>query len=613
MADNPYLSLQRFDGDGVKTDWTVSFAGNRPDAESGTTPYLSVSDVIAYEIIPATVNTAAQRIPRTVQVLGPSQFRVSPAVAAGRKLVIQRNTEDRFNLVDFQALQAVSEYDLDLANRQLLLLTQEAVDQSRLAEDAAVSSETVAYSAINIALGAEDQSIEATSLANFAIATANAARNTANTATDNAHAAITASNEAVSKGNIAVNTANIAHDQAGLAQSKADAATAAANLATTTANLAQNRAETAISTSSTALSRSDTALNLSNTAFDLAEAAEEAGSTALLTVNQANDNASEALSTANAIAGTANNALSIAQNAEQVANDAMDLVQGSGVLTFNGRSGTISSEAGDYTAGMITFGSGTVESAFADLATLVNSKETAMTGYVNSQIATRLPLGAQAADAAKLGGEFPAFYVSQSQLTAAINTRLPSGGKANTAGTADQANKLTKARTINGVNFDGTANIIVQDGTKLPLAGGTVTGVTTFSNASGASNTTSGAVRITGGLGVGDNIYSGGQIVASSNITAYSDARLKDNIDFIPDALHKLGRLGGYTYDRVDITCPRSAGVLAQQVRNVLPEAVREQEDGLLAVDYNGVIALLVEAVNELAAKVKELEHGSTE
>src|SRR5690606_11781736 len=112
MADNPYLSLQRFPGNGSTTDWTVSFAGNRPDSNSGTTPYIDPEDIEAYELIPATLLTPEVRIERTVTPLGPNVFRVSPAVVAGRILVIRRKTQDRYNLVDFQGLQTVAEFDL---------------------------------------------------------------------------------------------------------------------------------------------------------------------------------------------------------------------------------------------------------------------------------------------------------------------------------------------------------------------------------------------------------------------------------------------------------------------------------------------------------------------
>jgi hypothetical protein len=52
----------------------------------------------------------------------------------------------------------------------------------------------------------------------------------------------------------------------------------------------------------------------------------------------------------------------------------------------------------------------------------------------------------------------------------------------NSATTAENANRLTTPRTINGVSFDGTANITIADATKLPLSGGTLTNTTTIDN-----------------------------------------------------------------------------------------------------------------------------------
>lgn len=54
--------------------------------------------------------------------------------------------------------------------------------------------------------------------------------------------------------------------------------------------------------------------------------------------------------------------------------------------------------------------------------------------------------------------------------------RITNGGVAKWLGNANTATKLETARTINGVAFDGTANITIADSTKLPIAGGTMTG-----------------------------------------------------------------------------------------------------------------------------------------
>ena len=77
-----------------------------------------------------------------------------------------------------------------------------------------------------------------------------------------------------------------------------------------------------------------------------------------------------------------------------------------------------------------------------------------------------------------------------------------------TTGNAATATALATARTINGVAFNGTANITVADSTKLPLSGGTLTGAIT-GIASGGSNTTAFYASTTGGSYASMNTRSG--------------------------------------------------------------------------------------------------------
>jgi hypothetical protein len=135
----------------------------------------------------------------------------------------------------------------------------------------------------------------------------------------------------------------------------------------------------------------------------------------------------------------------------------------------------------------------------------------------------------------------------------------------------------------------------------LPLSGGTVTGVTSFTNTTDSTSTTTGAIKTSGGIGAAKSIYAGG------NVTAYSDKRLKTNIEVIPDALIKVCSLSGYTYDRTDMDL-RQTGVIAQEVLAVLPEAVTGSEDGLYGVNYGSMVGILIEAVKELTKRVEELE-----
>lgn len=77
-----------------------------------------------------------------------------------------------------------------------------------------------------------------------------------------------------------------------------------------------------------------------------------------------------------------------------------------------------------------------------------------------------------------------------------INLKLPATIKAALTGNAATATKLATARTINGVSFDGSANITVADSTKLPLTGGTLTGKVKLYNSDASTGLQSGQLTI---------------------------------------------------------------------------------------------------------------------
>jgi hypothetical protein len=100
-----------------------------------------------------------------------------------------------------------------------------------------------------------------------------------------------------------------------------------------------------------------------------------------------------------------------------------------------------------------------------------------------------------------------------------------------------------------------------------------------------------------------------GSILASGNVTAYSDIRVKDNVESIEGAIGKLNQIRGVTYTRTDLDDKhrRFAGVIAQEIEQVLPEAVFDNGK-VKAVDYNATIALLIEAVKEQQGQINELK-----
>ena len=112
------------------------------------------------------------------------------------------------------------------------------------------------------------------------------------------------------------------------------------------------------------------------------------------------------------------------------------------------------------------------------------------------------------------------------------------------------------------------------------------------------------------------DFHADGDVVAFS--TTVSDERLKSDIAKIDGAVDKLEQLNGYTFTYT-ADGKQSAGVIAQEVEKILPSAVSEKElplktdDGIAykTVQYDQLHALLIEAVKELSARVKELEDVS--
>jgi hypothetical protein len=168
--------------------------------------------------------------------------------------------------------------------------------------------------------------------------------------------------------------------------------------------------------------------------------------------------------------------------------------------------------------------------------------------------------------------------------------------------------------TINTVDINGGA----IDGTNIGAASqgtGNFTSLESDSlsvtNATASTSKDTGAIIITaGGLGVEGAIHAGGDIEAFNT----SDSRLKKNTTPITSALDKLDTINGIEFDwdakeaglNYSHLGGHDVGVIAQDLQEILPEAVKERDDGYLAVDYGRVVPLLIQAIKELKAKIEE-------
>jgi len=117
-------------------------------------------------------------------------------------------------------------------------------------------------------------------------------------------------------------------------------------------------------------------------------------------------------------------------------------------------------------------------------------------------------------------------------------------------------------------------------------------------------------VSATAGDSMVGDYYITGELFVSGNITGFanfSDITLKENLEIINNPVDKVMNLNGYTFNYIgsDIRMP---GLVAQEVEEVLPEAVYETPQGKKALHYANMVGLLVEAVKELKAEVEELK-----
>lgn len=176
--------------------------------------------------------------------------------------------------------------------------------------------------------------------------------------------------------------------------------------------------------------------------------------------------------------------------------------------------------------------------------------------------------------------------------------------------------------TLYAINISGNANTVTNG---VYTAGNqTIAGTKTFSDSVVLLNGTA-EMRVTMGsgagylygtsssVGFGKGSYSAaldittGDFTTSGNLTAFSDKRLKTDLVKIDSALNKVAQLTGYVYTRTD-TNQRQVGLLAQDVQEVLPEAVIENDKKFLSLAYGNLVALLVEAIKELKQEVNELK-----
>jgi len=163
----------------------------------------------------------------------------------------------------------------------------------------------------------------------------------------------------------------------------------------------------------------------------------------------------------------------------------------------------------------------------------------------------------------------------------------------------------------NGANYISSFDITSQTDSKYLRSNATDTasGIITFSNSTASTSKTTGAVIVTGGVGISGALNVGGDVVAYAS----SDERLKNNIELISNPIEKVQSLKGVTWDwnenadELQQSLP-NVGVIAQDVEKILPQLVTDRDNGFKGVDYAKLTGLLIEAIKEQQKQIDELK-----
>ena len=94
-------------------------------------------------------------------------------------------------------------------------------------------------------------------------------------------------------------------------------------------------------------------------------------------------------------------------------------------------------------------------------------------------------------------------------------------------------------------------------------------------------------------------------LTVSGDVVISSDARLKSNIVSLGSTLPKLLQIDGKSYE---MKGKQKIGVLAQEIQEVFPELVSEDDNEMLAVNYQGLVPILINALKEQDEKINRLE-----
>ncbi len=334
---------------------------------------------------------------------------------------------------------------------------------------------------------------------------------------------------------------------------------------------------------------SQTAISLSALGYSGASNADNFGSFSI----KANSGSAEAIGSGETITFTDSGATTVTRSGNTID------ISSANTVTSVGTSGNLSTGNVTFVAGSnatVTKSGGTITIAASDTNTVTNVGIN-NGNFTNGNIDFR---GSGATSVSKSGNVITITSTDNNDNDNTITTIGANGGG------YDHGNISINSGTNISVSKSG-ASITITNG---------ITNLNQLSNGPGYV-TSSGVTSVTAGNGLsGGTISSSGTIAMSGNYTgtftasadviAFSDEKLKDNIETLDGS--KVFEMRGVSFNRNDLDGKLSSGVIAQELETIAPELIHEAEDGTKGVAYGNTVGYLIEAIKLLKEEIEELK-----
>ena len=259
-----------------------------------------------------------------------------------------------------------------------------------------------------------------------------------------------------------------------------------------------------------------------------------------------------------------------------------------------------------------------IETANLELATAsLNTSVSNLNSFSSSQLGKDATL-------ATLTGSYDGRFSTLGTYTSSLETRMSAVSSA----TASLALSASTALSTNNTQDNRLTALEASASTALSTNNTQATSITNLNSTTASLNTSVTNINsFTASMGTTSNVRFGslgigmaasgtsGRIDAANDVVAFStsDVRLKENIVPIPNAIEKIRKISGNTYDwKAELKDVHGyegndVGVIAQEVEEVLPQLVQDRDNGYKAVKYDKLVALLIEGIKEQQQHIDNL------